>query len=68
MWSILSLPPPAQGDLIFHVGWTGPWLDHFLEDMHALLDSFLATQDLRYDKLRHHLRNDQFLSLFQLQL
>ena len=34
------------GDLIFHVGWTGPWLDHFLEDMHALLDSFLATQDL----------------------
>ena len=23
-----------------------PVLDHFLEDMHALLDSFLATQDL----------------------
>ena len=37
---------PIEGPLLFHVGWTGPWLEHFLPDMHALLDSFLATQDV----------------------
>jgi hypothetical protein len=34
----------VKGVLHFHVGWTGPWLPHFLTDMEALLDSFLATQ------------------------
>lgn len=36
---------------LIHVGWTGPWLPHFLVDMEALIDSFLATQDLTRSKL-----------------
>eukprot|EP00041_Stephanoeca_diplocostata_P023288 m.569385 g.569385 ORF g.569385 m.569385 type:complete len:655 (-) comp22259_c0_seq1:642-2606(-) len=39
------------GNLIVHVGWTGPWPEHFIEDIHALLDSFLATQDISRSQL-----------------
>lgn len=42
---------PIAGNLIVHVGWTGPWLEHFIEDIHALLDSFLATQDITRSQL-----------------
>lgn len=40
-----------MNELLIHVGWTGPWLPHFLPDMYALLDSFLATQDTARTKL-----------------
>eukprot|EP00036_Acanthoecidae_sp_10tr_P013773 CAMPEP_0206291104 /NCGR_PEP_ID=MMETSP0106_2-20121207/2955_1 /ASSEMBLY_ACC=CAM_ASM_000206 /TAXON_ID=81532 /ORGANISM="Acanthoeca-like sp., Strain 10tr" /LENGTH=614 /DNA_ID=CAMNT_0053721669 /DNA_START=135 /DNA_END=1979 /DNA_ORIENTATION=+ len=44
-------PKMAVEELLIHVGWTGPWLPHFLPDMFGLLDSFLATQDTPRTKL-----------------
>ena len=35
---------PIDGDLLVHTAWTGPY-DHVREDLDALMDSFLMTQD-----------------------
>lgn len=41
---------PLDGPLLVHTAWTGPY-EHVREDLDALIDSFLMTQDLHRSKL-----------------